>query len=78
VKKTPKNPPAEAANFGSLARFLKKHEAAGYLQVTPRYIERMVRLGRLRAFRPTGKLCRFRASDLDFFMESGASIKEGN
>jgi excisionase family DNA binding protein len=55
-------------------RHLKKEEAAEYLQVTPRYIERMVRCGRLRALKPTGKLCRFRLSDLDAFMESGASI----
>ena len=71
----PQNLPAEAVHFGSLARqFLKKHEAASYLQVTPRYIERMVRCGRLRAFRPTGKLCRFRLSDLDSFMESSLPI----
>ena len=70
----PQNSPAEAVHFGTLPRLLKKHEAAAYLQVTARYIERMVRLGRLRAFKPTGKLCRFRLSDLDSFMESGASI----
>ena len=31
---------------------LTKQQAAEYLQTTPRYIERMVRLGRLRALKP--------------------------
>jgi excisionase family DNA binding protein len=34
----------------------------------------MVRSGRLRALKPTGKLIRFRQSDLAKFLESGATI----
>ncbi len=53
---------------------LTKQQAADLLQVTPRYLENMVRAGRLRAFRPTGKLWRVRVSDLNEFLNSGASI----
>lgn len=53
---------------------LTKQQAAEYLQTTPRYLERMVSNGRLRALKPTGKLWRVRQSDLDAFLESGASI----
>jgi excisionase family DNA binding protein len=66
-------PSAEAASNSAI---LTKQQAAEYLQTTPRYIERMVSSGRLRAFKPTGKLWRVRQSDLDAFLESGATIKE--
>jgi excisionase family DNA binding protein len=68
---TQKQPQAEAAN----SAVLTKHQAAEYLQATPRYIERMVQNGRLRALKPTGKLWRVRLSDLDAFLESGATIR---
>jgi excisionase family DNA binding protein len=63
-------PQAEAVN----SAILTKQQAAEYLQTTPRYIERMVASGRLRALKPTGKLWRVRQSELDAFLESGASI----
>ena len=53
---------------------LTKQRAAEYVQTTPRYIERMVQSGRLRALKPTGKLWRVRRRDLDAFLESGATI----
>ena len=53
---------------------LTKQQAAEYLQTTPRYIERMVQSGRLRALKPTGKLWRVRRSDLDAFLESCTTI----
>jgi excisionase family DNA binding protein len=62
---------AEAVNHSAL--FTKK-QAAGYLQVTPRYIERAVTSGRLKALKPTGGLWRVRQSELDAFLESGATI----
>jgi excisionase family DNA binding protein len=65
-----KEPQAEAAN----SAVLTKQQAAEYLQATLRYIERMVQSGRLRALKPTGKLWRVRRSDLDAFLESGATI----
>jgi excisionase family DNA binding protein len=64
------NPPVEAEN----STFVTKKEAASFLRCTTRYIERMVRQGRIRAYRPTLKLVRFRQSDLIRFLESGASI----
>jgi excisionase family DNA binding protein len=78
-----KQPLAEAVNSNvvrlssSLAAnsaILTKQQAAEYLQTTPRYIERMVSSGRLRALKPSGKLWRVRRSDLDAFLEKGASI----
>ena len=67
----PQNPLADPVlNFGVLT----KQQAADYLQVTQRTIERMVRRGRLRAYRPSRKVCRFRLRDLDVFLESSASI----
>jgi len=53
---------------------LTKREAANYVRCTPRYIERQIRAGRLKALKPTGKLLRIRLSDLDAFLESGATI----
>jgi excisionase family DNA binding protein len=64
-------PSAETVNNSAI---LTKHQAAEYLQVTPRYLERAVSSGRLRALKPTGKLWRVRRSDLDAFLESGATI----
>jgi len=63
-------PSAEATN----SAILTKQQAAEYLQVTPRYLERAVAGGRLRVFKPTSKLWRVRRSDLYAFLESGASI----
>jgi excisionase family DNA binding protein len=54
-----------------------KKEAAGYIRCSTRYLERMVRSGRLRALKPTGKLVRFRIQDLDAFLDSGATIGGG-
>ena len=67
-------PQAEAVLNSAI---LTKQQAAEYLQVTPRYIERAVRSGRLRAFKPTVGLFRIRRADLDAFLESGASIGGG-
>ena len=53
---------------------LTKREAANYLRCTPRYLERQIRAGRLKALKPTGKLLRIRRTDLDAFLESGATI----
>ena len=62
---------AETAN----SAILTKQQAAEYLQTTPRYIERIVSSGRLRAFKPTSKLWRVRRRDLDAFLESGATME---
>jgi excisionase family DNA binding protein len=64
-------------NGASIDALLTKEQAAKYLQVTTRYIERIVRSGRLRALKPTGKLWRVRRSDLDAFLESAATIGGG-
>jgi excisionase family DNA binding protein len=56
---------------------LTKEQAANYLQTTPRYIERAVKRGQLRALKPTGKLWRVRLSDLIAFLDSGATIGGG-
>jgi excisionase family DNA binding protein len=64
------NPLAGAENFPAI---LTKQQAAVYVQATPRFLERMVKAGRLRALKPTGKLWRVRLSDLEKFLESGAT-----
>jgi len=68
------NPLAGAENFPAV---LTKQQAAAYVQSTPRYLERQIRAGRLRALKPTGKLVRIRLKDLDAFLESGATTGGG-
>jgi excisionase family DNA binding protein len=58
-----------------IAPLLTVQEACAYLKCTRRYVERMVRTGRLRALKPSGKLVRLRQVDLDAFLESGATIE---
>jgi excisionase family DNA binding protein len=48
--------------------------AAQYVICTPRYLQKQIRAGRLRVLKPTGKLVRIRRSDLEKFLESGATI----
>jgi excisionase family DNA binding protein len=68
------NPLAGPENFPAI---LTKQQAAAYVQATPRYLERAVKAGRLRALRPTGKLWRVRRSELEKFLESGATTTGG-
>jgi excisionase family DNA binding protein len=49
-------------------------QAAQYAICTPRYLQHQIRRGRLKALKPTGKLVRIRRSDLEKFLESGATI----
>ena len=50
-------------------RFLNSREAAALLQIHPKTIQRLARKGEIRAMR-IGKLWRFRASDLDAWVDS--------
>ena len=52
-------------------------QAASYIQATRRYLVRQIRLGRLRALKPSGKLVRIRRADLEKFLESGMTIGGG-
>jgi len=54
---------------------LTKQQAASYIGCSPRYLERAILAGRLRALKPTGKLLRIRRSDLEAFLESGATME---
>ena len=49
-------------------------QAAQYACCTPRYLQNQIRLGRLKALKPSGKLVRIRRADLEKFLESGATI----
>jgi excisionase family DNA binding protein len=60
----------QAAN----SAYLTKAQAAQLLGCTTRYIERAAASGRLKILKPTGKFWRVRRSDLDSFLESGASV----
>jgi len=62
---------------GSTTPLRTKQQAADYIQCTPRFLERMVRAGRLRALKVSGKLVRFRQSDLDRFVEASTTIGGG-
>jgi excisionase family DNA binding protein len=53
---------------------LTKRQAADYVCCTPRYLENQIRLGRLKALKPSGKLVRIRRTDIEKFLESGATI----
>jgi excisionase family DNA binding protein len=53
---------------------LTKRQAAEYVCCTPRYLENQIRLGKLKALKPSGKLLRIRRSDLEKFLESGATV----
>jgi excisionase family DNA binding protein len=66
------NPLAGAENFPAL---LTKKQASLYIQATPRFLERMVKSGRLRALKPSAKLWRVRRIDLEKFLESGSSVE---
>jgi excisionase family DNA binding protein len=56
---------------------LTLNQAASYIQATRRYLERQIRLGRLRALKPSGKLVRIRRADLEKFLESGKTMGGG-
>jgi excisionase family DNA binding protein len=60
--------------FDRYSTLFTKQQAAEYVRCTPRYLERQIRAGRLRALKPSGKLVRIRLRDLDAFLESGATI----
>ena len=58
----------------SNSAILTKLEAADYLKVSPRFIERAVRSGRLRAYKLGTKTIRFRLSDLAAFLAASSSL----
>jgi excisionase family DNA binding protein len=68
------SPLAGAENFPAI---LTKRQAAAYVQSTTRYVERAIKSGRLKACKPTGKFVRIRRSDLEKFLESGATTTGG-
>lgn len=54
--------------------FLTKEQVAELLGCTVRYIERQIRLGKLRACKPSGKFVRIFRKDVDAFLLNYASI----
>jgi excisionase family DNA binding protein len=69
----PNQPQAEAA---ANSVYLTKQQAAQLLSCTPRFLERAVAQGRLKALKPTAKFWRVRQSDLNRFLESGATVSD--
>ena len=65
------NPSSDAAT----SPILTKLEAAAFLRCSPRYVERQVKLGRIKAYKPSGRLWRIRRTELEAFLESGATTK---
>jgi excisionase family DNA binding protein len=68
--------PLERSTGACSSEILTKQQAATLLHCTPRCLERQIRVGRLRALKPTGKLVRIRLKDLEAFLESGATTRE--
>jgi excisionase family DNA binding protein len=68
------NPSAHVSETWSHQPLFTLKQAAQYAICTPRYLQKQIRAGRLKALKPTGKLVRIRRSDLDAFLESGATI----
>jgi excisionase family DNA binding protein len=70
-KKTKKitKPQAEARN----SDILTKREASLLIGVTPRYLDRQIRAGKLRASRPSFKLVRIRRADIDAWLDRHAT-----
>ena len=66
--------PAHATLTCGNQPLLTLKQAAQYAICTPRYLQNQIRRGRLKALKPTGKLVRIRRSDLEKFLESGATI----
>jgi excisionase family DNA binding protein len=56
------------------ARLLTKADVAALLQVSPRTVERFVRLGRLRALKLSHNLIRFQRADVELFINSAGSL----
>jgi excisionase family DNA binding protein len=64
----------QSAHAQTWGKLLTLKQAADYTICTPRYLQKQIRAGRLRALKPTGKLVRIRQADLAAFLESGATI----
>jgi excisionase family DNA binding protein len=65
----------EKSSVSEGQRYFDKRAAASYLNCHPRYLERAVSSGKLKALKPSGKVVRFRLADLDAFMESGTAAE---
>ena len=58
-------------------QLLTLSQAAQYAICTPRYLQKQIRAGRIKALKPTAKFLRIRRGELDRFLESGATIGGG-
>jgi excisionase family DNA binding protein len=61
-------------NESSGSEILTKKEAASYLCVVTRTVERLATSGKIKIYKPSFGLWRVRRSELDRFLESGATI----
>ena len=66
------NPLAGPENFPPA--ILTKQQAALYVQATPRFIERAIKSGRLKACKLSNKFVRIRLTDLQAFLAPGETI----
>ena len=67
----------ELLKAGNGNAILNKKQAAHYVQATPRFLERNIESGRLKACKLSNKFVRIRVSDLEAFLESGATTSGG-
>ncbi len=61
--------------FSHFERFFNSREAAVFLQIHPKTLQRLARKGEIRAMR-IGKLWRFRASDLHAWVDLRLKLAE--
>ena len=71
---TAPNPTQNAAVSVAALPILTKDQACQLLACKPRYLERAISSGRLRACKPSGKFGRILRKDIDAFLESGSSV----
>ena len=67
----------ELLKAGNGNAILNKKQSAHYIQSTPRFIERNIKSGALKACKLGGKFVRIRLKDLEAFLESGATTNGG-
>jgi excisionase family DNA binding protein len=59
-----------------MPRYLTKAEVAQLLSVTERYVSQLAASGRLNALRLGHKIVRYKLSDVEALLNSGATIKD--
>jgi excisionase family DNA binding protein len=72
----PKQPRAGSTpSPANATELLTKEQVADYLQTSRRYVERLIKAGRLRAHKLSGGCVRIRRSTVDALLDGCASVR---